>query len=62
MNCNTKMGQITILDHHEPFISILEAGIMKIVGKDQKEDYIQVRSGFLEVNSKNEAKILIEEA
>jgi ATP synthase F1 epsilon subunit len=61
VNCNTKMGEITILDHHEPLISILEKGTMKIVDKNKKEHYIPISSGFLEVNSKNQAKILVEE-
>lgn len=61
VNCNTRMGEITILDHHEPLISILAKGTMKIVDKNQKEYYIPVSSGFLEVNSKNQTKILVEE-
>lgn len=61
VNCNTKMGEITILNHHEPLISILEKGTMKIIDENGKEYYIPVSSGFLEVNSRNEAKILVEE-
>jgi F-type H+-transporting ATPase subunit epsilon len=62
VNCNTRMGEITILDHHEPLISILEEGTIKIVDKDQKEWYIPVSSGFLEVDSRSQIKVLIEEA
>ena len=61
INCNTKLGEITILNHHEPLISILEKGTMKIVDENNKEWYIPVSSGFLEVNSRNQAKILVEE-
>jgi F-type H+-transporting ATPase subunit epsilon len=60
VNCNTKMGEITILNHHEPLISILDKGMMKIVDDGGKEHYIQVNSGFLEVDSRNQAKILVE--
>jgi len=61
VNCRTKMGEITILNHHRPLISILTKGTMKIVDENQKEWYIPVSSGFLEVNSNNQAKILVEE-
>ncbi len=62
VNCRTKSGEITILDHHEPLISILEKGVMKIVDENQKEHFIQVQSGFAEVRSGNQAKFLVEEA
>lgn len=61
VNCRTKMGEITILNHHRPLISILTKGTMKIVDENQKEWYIPVSSGFLEINSNNAAKILVEE-
>jgi len=61
INCRTASGEITILDHHRPLISILKKGVMKIVDKDRKETYINVHSGFLEVGSGNEAKFLVEE-
>jgi F0F1-type ATP synthase epsilon subunit len=61
VNCNTKSGQITILDHHEPLISLLAKGSIKIVDENKKEWYIPVSTGFLEVNSENQTKILVEE-
>ncbi len=61
VNCATAMGEITILDHHQQMISILKKGVMKIVDNNGKEHYINVSSGFLEVGSGNEIKILIEE-
>jgi ATP synthase F1 epsilon subunit len=62
VNCNTRSGEITILDHHEPLISILEKGTIKIVDNNGKEAFIPVHSGFLEVDSGSQAKILVEEA
>jgi F-type H+-transporting ATPase subunit epsilon len=62
VNCHTRSGEITILDHHEPLISILEKGTMTIVDNEGKETYIPVASGFLEVDSGSQAKILVEEA
>lgn len=61
INCNTRSGEITILNHHRPLISILAKGTMKIVDEENKEHYIPVQSGFLEVNARNQAKILVEE-
>lgn len=61
VNCRTRMGEITILDHHRPLISILASGTVKIIDKEQKEHYIPVSSGFLEVRSGNEARFLVEE-
>jgi F-type H+-transporting ATPase subunit epsilon len=61
VNCPTTSGEITILDHHRPLISILKSGVMKITQTDGKDTYIPVRSGFLEVRSGNEAKFLVEE-
>lgn len=61
VNCRTQGGEITILNHHRPLISILARGTMKIIDNDAKEHYIPVSSGFLEVRSGNEARFLIEE-
>lgn len=62
VNCQTATGEITILNHHRPLISILKKGVMKIVDGEKKEHYIPVASGFLEVQAGNEAKFLVEEA
>ena len=62
VNCNTRSGEITILDHHEPLISILEKGTMKIVDAEGSEIFIPISSGFLEVDSGSRAKIMVEEA
>ena len=60
VNCNTRSGEITILDHHEALISVLEKGIITIVDEDKKEWYIPVSSGFLEIDSGSQVKILAE--
>jgi F0F1-type ATP synthase epsilon subunit len=61
VNCNTRSGEITILDHHEPLISILTKGVIKITDANTEDHYIQTRSGFLEIDANNEAKMLVEE-
>ena len=62
INCQTATGEITILEHHRPLISILKEGTIKIVDKEQKEHYIPVVSGLIEVRSGDEAKFLVEQA
>ncbi len=61
VNCQTQSGEITILDHHRPLISVLKQGTMKIVDKGGKEVYIPVRSGFLEVLPENQVRMIVEE-
>lgn len=61
VNCRTQTGEITILDHHRPLISLLAQGTMKIIDNSKKEHYIPVSSGFLEVRGQNEATFLVEE-
>ncbi len=62
VNCATQAGEITILDHHRPLISILTKGVIKIIDKELKAHYIPVSSGFLEVRGGTEAKFLVEES
>lgn len=61
VNCNTKMGEITILDKHEPLISVLAPGTIKVVDENKKEWYIPVSSGFLEVRADSKVRFLVEE-
>ncbi len=61
VNCKTAMGELTILDHHIPLISVLEKGIMKIVDTNQQEQFIPIAAGFLEVREGNEVRCLVDE-
>jgi F-type H+-transporting ATPase subunit epsilon len=61
VNCPTESGEITILDHHRPLISLLKKGIVKIVDEDTKEHYVPVASGFLEVRPGGQVRFLIQE-
>jgi F-type H+-transporting ATPase subunit epsilon len=62
LNCNTVSGEITILDHHEPLISVLQKGTITILDHHQKEIFIPVDSGFLEIDSESQVKLLVEES
>ena len=61
VNCKTAAGEITVLDHHRPLISVLPAGVLKVTDVNQKEHYVQIASGFLEVRDANEMRLLVEE-
>ena len=61
LNCNTPLGQITILDNHETLITELSAGPIKISAKDGKDHIFPVRSGFLEVRPGNEVRCIVEQ-
>lgn len=57
----TKQGQITVLSHHIPLISILEPGEL-IIKKDGQEAPLFVSGGFVEVRKGNKIVILADSA
>lgn len=57
----TTSGEITVLPHHIPLVSVLAAGELKIKDK-QGENHIAVSGGFLEVKGNNEIIILADHA
>lgn len=61
VSCMTSFGEITILDNHEPLITDIKVGMIKITDKNGKEKYIQVKSGFVEVRSDKEVRCMVEE-
>lgn len=60
LNCKTAMGEITVLNNHEPLIAVLEKGAMKVVDKNKVEHYFDVVKGFLEVSREKEVRCLVE--
>ncbi len=65
LNCQTVMGEITVLDNHETFIGVLKMGVMKVVEKpfdsaQGKEHFFEINSGFLEVREGNEVRCLVD--
>ena len=61
LNCQTASGEITILDNHRPLVSILKKGLLKILDQNQKEHYIPISSGFVEVGEDNNVRLITEE-
>ena len=60
VNCKTAAGEITILGNHRPMLGMLVPGVMKIVDSEQKEHYMEVEGGFLEVKPNNESRFIID--
>ncbi len=59
VNVKTTAGEITVLDHHLPIISVLENGkaiIFEIGGKRE----IHINGGFLEMAPDNRLSLLID--
>ena len=54
------MGEITVLNNHETLITVLSAGIIKIIDSAKKEHFFPIKSGFLEVRPGNEARCIVE--
>ncbi len=62
VNCQTEAGEITILDRHAPLITVLKPGTIVITNSSKKDQYFNVSGGFLEVGTKNTAKLIVKEA
>jgi len=60
LNVKTVMGEITVLDNHETLITVLSAGIVKVVDENKKEHFFEIVSGFLEVKPGNEVRCIVE--
>ncbi len=59
-NVKAMDGEITILDHHHPLISLLVASTSVLITKEGIRKEFPISSGFLEMNDRNELKILVE--
>ena len=61
LNCQTTMGEITILDNHEALITVLASGTIRVVDEGKNDQFFPVKSGFLEIKSGNEARVIVEQ-
>lgn len=60
LNIPTTSGEITVLDHHRPLITILREGTATITQAEGKETTVPIKGGFLEMDAENHLKILID--
>lgn len=59
-NVKTVDGEITVLDHHLPLISVLDKGAAHIIDREGNRKRIQVQAGFLEMTARNELTVLLD--
>ena len=59
-NVTTTTGNITILDNHEPMISMFDRGGAYIIDNENKHHKIELETGFLEMTSDNKLNVLTE--
>lgn len=57
-NIKTKIGEITVMDHHRPLITSLVKGVAKIGLSSEETKEINISSGFLEMDDKNTLSVL----
>lgn len=60
LNVKTASGEITVLDHHRPLVTVLAAGEAKIIKPDGNREGVSINSGFLEMGPKNDLRVLID--
>lgn len=59
----TPNGQITVLDHHQPLLTLVAGGQLLIrenLSEDSSPKTIDILSGFLEVSPDNHVRFLVE--
>lgn len=47
----TKAGDVGIMHGHQPMVTVLDYGILKIIGSEEEEKRATVFGGFAEINS-----------
>jgi F-type H+-transporting ATPase subunit epsilon len=60
LNLKTKIGEITILDHHRPLITVLVPGAVKVSPVEGEDKFFEAEGGFLEVKPGNEVSVLVD--
>lgn len=61
VNLKTTGGEITVLDHHRPLISMLAGGAITVLDNSDKTLYFEAKSGFIEVEQENSVRILVDQ-
>lgn len=60
LTVKTLTGEITVLDHHQPMITMLAPGILTVTLPDGTKQQVSVtQSGLLEINPRNELTVLL---
>ncbi len=59
VNCKTLAGEITVLPHHRPLISMLMEGPVRVTNA-AGDQWFEVKGGFIEVEPQNSVRLLVE--
>jgi len=59
INFKTTTGELTILDHHIPLITLITKGSIKMLDAHDKVTTIDTDGGILEVRPENRVNILL---
>ena len=61
VHVTTESGDITVLDHHEPILTVLAAeSQIRIEALSNGQESFVARNGFLHLNGDNELTILVD--
>lgn len=61
LTCPTLSGEITVLPGHQPLLSELKQGVIKIVDEKGEEAFVSIASGFIEVKNDDTVSVLADE-
>ena len=62
LSCPTTMGEITILPNHVPMVATLQPGELHARTADNKDSYIFVSGGFVQINPGSKVIVLADSA
>ena len=60
LTIKTTTGEITVLDHHRPLVTVLARGEARITRKSGEIVRVPVESGFLEVGKNSAIRALVD--
>jgi F0F1-type ATP synthase epsilon subunit len=60
VNVHTASGEITLLDHHQPILSVLKDHSRIRVNTAAGTEEFETRGGFLHLNGNNELTVLVD--
>ncbi len=60
VNAKTQSGEITVLDHHRPLVTLLAKGEVVVTLPDGEQKTFPTTSGFLEMDMHNSVSVLLD--
>jgi len=60
LRAKSASGEITVLDHHHPLMTVLARGVVTVDGASGVKKEIEIESGFLEMDDQNTLSVLVD--